>query len=287
MQKILLNAGALALALVPAWAANATSPIVGLPITAPTITPTAIYCDDGAGNVILCTFGGGGPVTIADGADATTGAKADTAYTGSGAASLVAIGKSQDAQLRQIVAGLTDTSPSLVKFDQTTPGTTNGVYVNSSVLPTGAATSANQATLNATIGIVGSNAPTSGIAMVGIGPNGKGNLVQTSTSGGLLPGQSAPTSVRTPLTANSITLIDTARASRLLLTVQVDGSPAAPIYLCFNGQSTTCSATTYDIKIATAAADGAIYTAPFGMTGAIYAFSTAAAIVNVSSWVAQ
>lgn len=35
-------------------------------------------------------------------------------------------------------------APGLVSIDQTTPGTTNGVVVNSSALPTGAASSANQ-----------------------------------------------------------------------------------------------------------------------------------------------
>lgn len=39
-----------------------------------------------------------------------------------------------------------------VRIDQTTPGTTNGVVVNSSALPSGAATAANQATMIAAMG---------------------------------------------------------------------------------------------------------------------------------------
>jgi hypothetical protein len=87
-----------------------------------------------------------GGVTAADGALATEGAKADTAYAGSGSASIVAALKGlYNAVTSAIPAGSAIIGK--VGIDQTTPGTTNGVQVNSSVLPTGASTAALQPAL--------------------------------------------------------------------------------------------------------------------------------------------
>lgn len=93
-------------------------PIEAVPVM--TVDTTGAYVAGGGG-------GGGGAVTIADGADIALGAKADTAWSGTGSASAISIWKA-------IYGGLTDTSASLVKFDQTTPGTTNGVQVTNAVL---------------------------------------------------------------------------------------------------------------------------------------------------------
>lgn len=70
--------------------------------------------------------GGGGAVTIADGADVAEGAKADTAYAGSGSASVVA-------GIKGLYAAVTGAIPAgtaiigKVGIDQTTPGTTNAI----------------------------------------------------------------------------------------------------------------------------------------------------------------
>ena len=55
---------------------------------------------------------------------------------------------------------------STIDIDQSTPGTTNGVVVNSSALPTGAATSANQTTANASLSSIDSKL-TSPLAVTG------------------------------------------------------------------------------------------------------------------------
>lgn len=66
-----------------------------------------------------------GGVTIADGADAAEGAKADAAYAGSGSASVIALLKGN---YNALVAATPAGTNLIGKFgiDQTTPGTTNG-----------------------------------------------------------------------------------------------------------------------------------------------------------------
>lgn len=98
-------------------------------------------------NPINITGGtGGGAATIADGADVAEGAKADAAYAGSGSASVVSILKGlYNALIAPIVAGTNIIGK--VGIDQTTPGTTNGVVINSSALPANAATATGQASL--------------------------------------------------------------------------------------------------------------------------------------------
>jgi hypothetical protein len=96
-----------------------------------------------------------GGVTVADGSDVTTGAKADAAYAGSGAASLVAI-------LKGIYAGIVAAIPAgtnligKVGIDQTTPGTTNAVVATGNVA-SGATDSGNPVKAG---GIYNSTAPT-------------------------------------------------------------------------------------------------------------------------------
>lgn len=73
------------------------------------------------------------------------GGTGDAAYAGSGAASTIAALKGvYNATLAPLASGTNLIGK--VGLDQTTPGTTNGVVVNSSALPAGAATAANQAT---------------------------------------------------------------------------------------------------------------------------------------------
>ena len=154
----------------------------------PPVGTSAGYMDANGNICTNSTSGGGGAVTIADGADVTQGAKADAAYAGSGAATLVALLKGiYNALVAALPAGTNLIGK--VGIDQTTPGTTNGVQVNAA-LPagtnllgkTGSDQTTNGTTNNVTI------APTSATA-VGITPvvsgsaeathvlkNGAGNL---------------------------------------------------------------------------------------------------------------
>jgi hypothetical protein len=121
--------------------ASAQAPVVpsystsGNPPYSP-VTPSfglPVICESG------CSGGGGGAITAAtnsyavgalqDGADATEGTKADTAYAGSGSATVVSILKGI---YNALVAALPAGSNIIGKvgIDQTTPGTTNGVVQN-------------------------------------------------------------------------------------------------------------------------------------------------------------
>lgn len=122
--------------------------------------------------------GGGGAVTIANGADVNAGNTADAAVVGDNSGTL-------SAKLRGISSILADVWDNAnnrlnvfiqnttlavtqsgswvlsagsaiignVRIDQTTPGTTNGVVVNSSALPTGASTLSEQQTQTALLAI--------------------------------------------------------------------------------------------------------------------------------------
>jgi len=128
--------------------------------------PLAVSLYDSDGNPLA-----GSAVSLADGADVAEGATTDVAVTGDNSGTV-------SAKLRGINKILADVWDSInsrltvfvdnatlavtqsgswvlsagaaiigqVGIDQTTPGTTNGVVVNSSALPTGAATAANQST---------------------------------------------------------------------------------------------------------------------------------------------
>lgn len=88
-----------------------------------------------------------------------------------------------------------------VGFDQTTPGTTNGVQVNSSALPTGAATSANQAAPN-TASVTN---PTSTLALTSATTAyGINQLVATSATAGSV----VVPSFTIPNTAGAISISD-------------------------------------------------------------------------------
>lgn len=82
------------------------------------------------GNPIFISGGGGGAITIADGADIAEGAKADAAYAGSGSASVVALLKGNyNALVAATPAGANVIGK--VGIDQTTTGTTNLVTIGS------------------------------------------------------------------------------------------------------------------------------------------------------------
>ena len=94
----------------------------------PPVGTSAGYMDANGNICTNSTSGGGGAVTIADGADVTQGAKADAAYAGSGAATLVALLKGiYNALVAALPAGTNLIGK--VGIDQTTNGTTNNVTI--------------------------------------------------------------------------------------------------------------------------------------------------------------
>lgn len=90
----------------------------------------------------LCGGGGGGAVTVADGADVAEGAITDAAASVGGTGTLSAKLRRITTQLDAIQTAVTGATPAgtaiigKVGIDQTTPGTTNGVQVNAA-LPAG------------------------------------------------------------------------------------------------------------------------------------------------------
>lgn len=107
--------------------------------------------------------GGGGAVTIADGADVAEGATTATAYvdgTGAAAGTVVGLLKGLYVLIASLVVGVVLKAGSaiigIVGIDQTTPGTTNGVYVNNTVQVESAAPAA------PATGAIGSGAALSG-----------------------------------------------------------------------------------------------------------------------------
>lgn len=179
--------------------------------------------------------GGGGAVTIADGADVAEGATADAAVASGAAGTVSAKLRLVTTQLSTLATALStinttlgtplqtggtvavtqSTSPWVVsgavtttlgagtaiignvRIDQTTPGTTNGVVVNSSALPSGASTSALQSTINTTLGSPfqagGSIGNTTFAATQGTAANLNATVVGTGT----LAVQAQPTPVTT------------------------------------------------------------------------------------------
>lgn len=89
------------------------------------------------------------------------------------------------------------------------------------------------------------------------------------------------------VSANTVTLLSAATALRIGFSVQVETVTTAPIYLCANGQSTTCSATVHDAMIPTGAGVGTEYFFGWPSVGAYYAVSTAAVTLTPHSVVSQ
>lgn len=136
-------------------------------------------------------------------------------------------------------------------------------------LPTGASTSAAQATGNASLSSIDTK--------VGQGRD---------TGGRLVPGQGIATSTRTALAASTATSISAAAAARIGLTVQVEAALTANLFLCTT-QTASCSATSYDAMIPSGAGAGTTYTFLFAPNTALYAFTTGTPTVVANSWVAQ
>lgn len=131
---------------------------------------------DGSGNVIASTSNALN-VNVTASALPTGGATAALQTTGNAALGSILLDLTNGTQLTGLVAGTALVGK--VGIDQTTPGTTNGVVVNSSALPTGASTSALQTTGNislasiANAAIAGSTAPvvTNPALVVSLSPN--------------------------------------------------------------------------------------------------------------------
>jgi hypothetical protein len=70
-----------------------------------------------------------------------------------------------------------------VQIDQTTPGTTNGVVVNSSALPTGAATASGQATTNSSLSNIDTNTASAATSLVGVALDATVSAPQITHSG--------------------------------------------------------------------------------------------------------
>ncbi|MEE7463431.1 hypothetical protein MFUR16E_20410 [Methylobacterium fujisawaense] len=126
---------------VPALVSGRT-PVDGSGVTQP-VSAAALPLPAGAATSSLQTTG-----------NTALGAPADAAYTGAGSSSIVAA-------LKGLYAAMVAATPAganiigKVGIDQTTPGLTNGVVVNASALPAGAA---QDATLSARLGTLGQKA---------------------------------------------------------------------------------------------------------------------------------
>lgn len=149
-----------------------------------------------------------------------------------------------------------------------------------------------------TTGAPGSAAPANAQQVAGVGPSGNLRAIATDTRGALQSQQvQYLDSNAVALAANTAAQIDSdvggtamtgaQRAARVYFTVQAITSPTAAIYLCFGGQGASCSATSYSYLIPSSATIGTLFTPPAGASTAVYAFSTAAVTLKVSSQVAQ
>ncbi|HCB76208.1 MAG TPA: hypothetical protein DEP91_08540 [Sphingomonas bacterium] len=149
-----------------------------------------------------------------------------------------------------------------------------------------------------TIAAPGSAAPANAQQVAGVGPAGNLRAIATDTRGALQSQQvQYLDSNAVALVANTAAQIDAdvggtamtgaQRAARVYFTVQAITSPTAAVYLCFGGQGASCSATSYSYLIPSGATIGTLFTPPAGASTAVFAFSTAAVTLKVSSQVAQ
>jgi hypothetical protein len=150
----------------------AAQQVTGAVVVSSCGTPPTTYAAGSAHAVlqdttgVLCTSssgGGGGAVTIADNADVTQGAKADSACaTDTGTCSLIALAKRGNQNMSGPISAGTNIIGK-VGVDQTTPGTTNNVTVSTNVgtLPLV------QATASAAISTTAAGGPTQLIAASG------------------------------------------------------------------------------------------------------------------------
>jgi hypothetical protein len=304
MKTIFLAMVLLAGTIVPAYAQD-TTVIVGGQVKKATTTaaPSTISNQRGTYDMVWCQnctggSGGGGDASAANQSTQITAVNLTNTILGAVTASptqytiadrlktlSTALGSPFQAggSIGNTAFGISGTLPAFASTPTFNLGTLNG-----------AATSALQTTGNTSLGTIagavattGSAIPTTGLLAIGKDQSGNARGIATSTNGGLMPGQAAPTSTRTAISASTITTIDSARSGRVGLTVQVEAVLTANLFLCANGQSGTCSATVYDAMVPSGASAGTIYTFIFAPTGAIYAFTTGTPTVNTTSWLAQ
>lgn len=146
----------------PAGAAGGTNPSVGTTGTTAPTSATEIGFIDNSGNLEAVSASNPLPVSatfLGDVSENLAQVNGQPVNVGTGAAGTGTqrVAVSSDSTLAS-VGSITNALPAgtniigKVDIDQTTPGTTNGVVVNSSALPTGAATNAELMTINTTLG---------------------------------------------------------------------------------------------------------------------------------------
>ena len=196
-----------------------------LSITTGTGLPAIASSSSGGG-------GGGGAITAAsgsyaagalsagsgvDGWDLTEGAKADSAYAGSGSASLIAISKGlYNAMVAATPAGSAIIGK--VGIDQTTPGTTNGVQVNAA-LPAGTNV------IGHVVADTGSTTAVTGNVTV-VQPTGTNLHAVLDTTSTTAVTQATGTNLHTVVDSGSITAT---QATGSNLHVQVDTAPSTAV----------------------------------------------------------
>jgi hypothetical protein len=150
MKKLLCGLMALVCATlaVPALAATQTCATKDL---AGNCIPGQVLIDPSTGLPYAASGGGGGGGSLSAKANASVQTSTEGATTDplsmDLSRNLRVIDSLVAGKLDTMIAGLSDTSPSFVKIDHTTPGTTDAVVVTSSALPTGGATAAKQPAL--------------------------------------------------------------------------------------------------------------------------------------------
>lgn len=201
----------------------------------------------GAATSALQTAGNTSLTTIATG----VGAPGDTAYAGSGNSSVIAALK--------------------------------GIYTaTTGPIPAGSATIGNTGGLETS----GAAATGGGSRMMGKDGTGNAQDIKTSSNGGLLPGQSVPTSTQVTTTASTSTLLSAANTARTAYEFEIETTLTANLYICLKNQ--TCSATVHDIMLASGTTAGFRYPALFGVATEVNYFTTQASVViNSTDWAAQ
>lgn len=119
---------------------------------------------DASGNLITTPATGSQTHVIVDSSALPAGASTSALQTtGNTSLSSIVSNQTNGTQITQIAAGTAIIGK--IDIDQTTPGTTNGVVVNSSALPTGASTLVAQTTGNTSLNSIDSKTPSLGQAL--------------------------------------------------------------------------------------------------------------------------
>lgn len=141
---------------------------------------------DSAGNLIVSPLASSSTVTVVQPTGSLLHATIDASALPTGA-STSALQTTGNTSLTTIIADLTNGTQT-TQISQATPGTTNGVVVNSSALPTGASTSALQTTGNSSLSTIASN--TTNLLMTETAPGTPATFaltVQGNASGVAMP----------------------------------------------------------------------------------------------------